>query len=78
MATKRRNLPRDPAKRRNPSPALRQGPAPRPAGAAVPLPSAGAVPRLADILHLGLLLGALALAYLLPFELLVLSYTVLG
>ena len=34
--------------------------------------------RRADILHLALLLGALALAYLLPFELLVLSYTVLG
>ena len=78
MATKRRNLPRDSAKRRNPSPALRQGPASRPAAAAVPLPSAGVFPRLADILHLGLLLGALALAYLLPFELLVLSYTVLG
>jgi hypothetical protein len=34
--------------------------------------------RRADSLHLALLLAALALSYLLPFELLVLSYTVLG
>ena len=34
--------------------------------------------RRADIAHLALLLGALALSYLLPFELLVLSYAVLG
>jgi hypothetical protein len=79
MATKRRNLTRRPAERRVPPPALgRVVPAPRPAAAAVAPPSAGAVPRLTDMLHLCLLLGALALAYLLPFELLVLSYTVLG
>lgn len=34
--------------------------------------------RRADTVHLGLMLGALALAYVLPFELLLLSYAVLG
>ena len=34
--------------------------------------------RRGDIAHLGLMLAALALAYLLPFELVVLSYAVLG
>lgn len=35
------------------------------------------MPR-ADAIHLGLMLSALALAYLLPFELLLLAYAVLG
>lgn len=34
--------------------------------------------RLTDIAHLGLMLGALALTYLVPFELLLLAYVVLG
>lgn len=34
--------------------------------------------RRTDLLHLALLLGAVALAYLLPFELLLLSYAILG
>jgi hypothetical protein len=34
--------------------------------------------RRADIVHLGLLLAALALAYALPFELLLLAYAILG
>jgi hypothetical protein len=44
----------------------------------LPLWSGKAVFRRAEILHLCLLLAALALSYLLPFELLVLSYAVLG
>jgi hypothetical protein len=34
--------------------------------------------RRADLIHLALLLGSLALAYLLPFELLLLAYIILG
>lgn len=34
--------------------------------------------RRGDLIHLGLMLGALGVAYLLPFELLLLSYAVLG
>ncbi len=34
--------------------------------------------RRADVIHLGLLLGALAAAYALPFELVLLSYAILG
>ena len=34
--------------------------------------------RRADVIHLGLMLAALALTYLLPFELVVLSYVILG
>src|SRR5689334_10764088 len=34
--------------------------------------------RPTDIVHLGLMLGALALTYLVPFELLLLAYVVLG
>lgn len=34
--------------------------------------------RRSDAIHLGLMLGALALAYVLPFELLLLAYAVLG
>ncbi len=34
--------------------------------------------RLTDLAHLGLMLGALALTYLVPFELLLLAYVVLG
>jgi len=51
------------------------------AGIAAPMPTQiteTPALRRADMLHLALLLGALALSYLLPFELLVLSYTVLG
>src|SRR5579871_5336223 len=35
------------------------------------------MPR-SDVIHLGLLLAALALSYVLPFELLLLSYAILG
>jgi hypothetical protein len=68
------------------SPTGRRSPTPRRKGASPPpaaVPSsdtrsgAGAIRR-ADVAHLLLLLAALALAYLLPFELLVLSYAVLG
>jgi hypothetical protein len=48
-----------------------------PAAAATPPANPGAIRR-ADVAHLGLMLAALALAYVLPFELLVLSYAVLG
>ena len=34
--------------------------------------------RRADTIHAGLLLASLALAYVLPFELLLLSYAILG
>jgi len=72
MAAKSPPRPRSPSRRRNGASTL---------PAAVPAPQArsgaGALRR-ADVAHLLLLLAALALAYLLPFELLVLSYAVLG
>lgn len=34
--------------------------------------------RRADLIHLALMLGALAVSYVLPFELLLLSYIILG
>jgi hypothetical protein len=54
------------------------GVAGKPPAAPPPLSSASGAIRRADLAHLGLMLGALALAYLLPFELLVLSYAILG
>ena len=76
MANKRRK-PSRPASPQQKAPAVRA--APRLAARASSLPQ-GAPARLrrADILHLGLLLGAVALSYLLPFELLLLSYAILG
>jgi hypothetical protein len=60
-------------------------PSPKPASparttpaAAATLPANPGAIRRADVAHLGLMLAALALAYVLPFELLVLSYAVLG
>src|SRR5689334_5643513 len=38
----------------------------------------GAMMRITDAVHLGLMLAALALTYLVPFELLLLAYVVLG
>jgi hypothetical protein len=84
MATKRRKRQPEPRESRTPLPRPRPGPVSRPAAVASPAApiaaSRSGAPafRRADILHLALLLGALALSYLLPFELLVLSYTVLG
>ena len=73
MAAKSPPRPRSPSRRRSRASAL---------PAAVPAPQArsgaGSSIRRADVAHLLLLLAALALAYLLPFELLVLSYAVLG
>jgi hypothetical protein len=78
MVDKRRK-PSRPASPRRQAPAIPAA-APRPvAGRGANLPQ-GSPPRLrrTDILHLGLLLGAVALSYLLPFELLLLSYAILG
>ncbi len=72
MATKRR--------KRRPTPQQSLPSAPKPAARRAPVAVTqrpAAVLR-GDLIHLGLLLTALALAYVLPFELLVLSYAVLG
>jgi hypothetical protein len=78
MANKRRKPSRpDSARQRAPA---RTAAAPRPVAArAAKLPQGSSARlRRTDILHLGLLLGAVALSYLLPFELLLLSYAILG
>ena len=78
MANKRRKPSRPASPRRN-APEVRAT-APRPAAARVSSLPQGSPARIrrADMLHLGLLLGAVALSYLLPFELLLLSYAILG
>jgi hypothetical protein len=68
---------------RKPSPPLRPvaraRPVPQPATPEVAQRVATpTLPCRTDLLHLALLLGAVALAYLLPFELLLLSYAILG
>jgi hypothetical protein len=84
MATQQRERPSQRGERRRPIPRSRPAPAAPPAVVASTLAPMRAsrfgatALRRADMLHLALLLGALALSYLLPFELLVLSYTVLG
>jgi hypothetical protein len=64
--------------RRLPQPAKPAAAKRPPAGATPPADARGTGIRRIDLAHLGLLLAALALAYLLPFELLILSYAVLG
>src|SRR5215469_2234117 len=77
MANRRRK-PSRPASPRRKAPAIPTAPRPaaeRPAN----LPQGVSIRlRCVDILHLELLLGAVALSYLLPFELLLLSYAILG
>jgi hypothetical protein len=70
MNAKSQRRPQPPSKARQPSRTLR-------ADAPPAKPVAKAVRR-ADLVHLLLLAAAVALSYLLPFELLVLSYAVLG
>lgn len=72
MAAKRRKQPRESSQRRDSSPVRLD------AGPSLAARPAGSPARRTDIVHLSLLLGALALSYLLPFELLVMSYAVLG
>jgi hypothetical protein len=71
MGAKSHKLPRRRSQKRNPSQTL-------PPVVAAPLGSAATLVKRADIAHFLLLLAAVALSYLLPFELLVLSYAVLG
>jgi len=72
-------MPRSRTRRRAPlTPPSRTVAPPRPPANPPPQPADPAAIRRADLAHLGLMLGALALAYLLPFELLVLSYAILG
>jgi hypothetical protein len=73
MAPKRRKRPHSPSQEQK-SVSTSQ----KPGESSLSTRSDGTATRRTDMAHLFLLLGALALSYLLPFELLVLSYAVLG